>query len=231
MTKKAITAAAAAMFSVLCSLAMKAQERPDISVMGMYGWNETWRNHFGADITGFIPLSRNFEADAAMEVHSPKTFSATVTARPKFPLGTGEIFIDASANYRLHGSYEIADLNLAASAGYRMEYVSAQVGIISHFTMDLEQRQNVTEPLNLLYRIAFNIRPSDSRWNAGGGVANYTPFEYERTWEPMYFLHGLYKVNGNISALLRCDLKPAGAFHLNAQFWGIAFRAGVDYKF
>jgi len=27
------------------------------------------------------------------------------------------------------------------------------------------------------------------------------------------------------------DLKPAGAFHINAKFWGCAVRAGVKFKF
>jgi len=199
--------------------------------MGMYGWNQIWKGHAGLDILGYLPVSKHFEACAALEVHSPKVFAATVTARPKFGLAVGEIFLDASAHYRQLGMYSIADFSLAASVGYRMDYVSVQVGITPHFTFDLDSGQSISEPLNMLYRLSVNVRPATSRWNAGAGVANYTDYEYERTWEPMYFFDGHYDVNDKLSVLARVDLKPAGAFHLAAQFWGVAVRAGVGYKF
>lgn len=207
-----------------------------VSLMGMYGWNETWKSHAGVDVVGFLPVSGHFEAVAALEAHGPKVCAFTATARPKFQLPLGELFLDGTLHYRSLASYGIADFDIAASVGWRFDYASAQFGLISHWTIDTEHSgsssaKSVSEPFNMLYRVAFNVRPSSSRWNAGGGMANYTDFEYERTWEPMYFLHGHYNVNSNFSVLARADLKPAGAFHLTAQSWGFAFRAGVKYTF
>lgn len=220
----------------MLSFAQESGGRYSVSVMGMYGWNETWHSHGGIDVVGYMPFSRHFEAAAAAEIHNPSTFALTATARPKFPLAVGEIFIDGSLHYRAHASYGIADFNFAASAGYRMDYVSVQVGATSHFTFDLNRKntgksETIVEPLNLLYRVAFNVRPASSRWNAGGGIANYTDFEYERTWGPMYFLDGHFDVNDNLTVLARFDLKPTGVFHQVAEFWGAAFRAGVKYSF
>lgn len=207
-----------------------------VSLGGVYGWNDTWKSHGGIDAIGYFPINQHFEATASAEYLSPKVFATTVTARPKFPLPVGEIFLDGSVHYRQLSCYKTADFILAASVGYRMDYVSVQFGLASHTTLDLERdkgtaSQNVSEPFNLLYRVAFHIRPATSRWNFGGGAANYTDFEYERTWEPMFFLDGLIGIDDHFSVLLRGDLKPAGAFHLNAQFWGIAFRAGIKYTF
>ncbi|MDO5321106.1 MAG: hypothetical protein Q4F39_01800 [Bacteroidia bacterium] len=232
--KRSLTTVILLLASVL-SFAQKPADRYNVSLMGMYGWNETWQSHGGVDVTGYLPVSRHFEATAAMEVHGPKTFAVTATARPKFKLPVGELFIDGSVHYRALASYGISDFNLAASVGWRIDYVSVQLGVTSHFTHDLEKgtgrSEDISEPLNLLYRVSFNVRPATSRWNAGGGIANYTDFEYERTWEPMYFLDGHYDVNDRFSVLCRFDLKPAGAFHLTAGFWGASARAGVRYSF
>jgi len=219
---------------ILSAVSLQAQEKHErysISALGMYGWNQTWRNHGGLDVIGYLPVSRHFEASASMELHSPNTFSITATASPKFKLPVGEIFIDGTIHYRQMCIWGTADLNLAASVGYRMDYVSAQIGFTPHFTLDLEQHRHITEPINMLYRLSVNVRPCSSRWNAGAGVANYTDFEYERTCEPMFFINGHFDINERFSIPARLDIKPAGAFHLTAQFWGISFRTGVKYTF
>ena len=218
---------------------LNASSGYSISLMGVYGWNETWKSHGGVDVIGYFPINSHFEATASAECLSAGAFSTTLVARPKFILPVGEIFLDGSLHYRHFSRYRTADFDIAASAGYRMDYVSAQFGLISHTSLDYEYSsevsssgsRNVSEPFNLLYRVAFNVRPASSVWNAGCGVANFTDFEYERTWEPMFFLHGSYNVSNRLSVLFRGDLKPSGAFHLNAHFWGIAARAGIKYTF
>jgi len=233
--KKLFCLALLSLFTIVSARA-QSLDKYSVTLMGVYGWNQTWKSHGGLDVIGYFPINQHFEAVAAAEYLSPKVFGATVTARPKFPLPVGEIFLDGSVHFRNFGMYKSADFTLAASAGYRMDYVSAQFGLISHTILDMERdktgsSENLSEPFNMLYRVAFNVRPSTSRWNAGAGAANYTDFEYERTWEPMYFLHGKFNVDDHFTVLLRGDLKPAGAFHLNAQFWGVSVRAGVKYVF
>lgn len=224
---------------LLIAVSLSSRELPDrysVSFVGLYGWNETRKGYAGADIVGYMPFCKYFEATAAVEGSGPGIYSLSATARPKYQLPVGELFADGSAHYRNLAVYGISELNLALSAGYRMDYVSVQLGVVSHFSYDNERsiqsdRTKVVEPLNLLYRLAFNIRPVTSRWNAGAGVANYTDFEYGRSFSPLYFLHGHYDINDNISVQLKGDLKPSGVFHMSAQFWGISFRAGVRYSF
>jgi len=228
---QAAIAVTAVLLGTSAAFAQDVQKRYSISALGMYGWNQTWKSHGGVDIIGYLPVSRHFEASAAMELHTPKTFAVTATASPKFKLPVGEIFIDGTIHYRQMSIWGTADLNLAASVGYRMDYVSVQIGLTPHFTLDLEQHQHITEPINMLYRLSVNVRPCSSRWNAGAGVANYTDFEYERTCEPMFFINGHFDINERFSIPARLDIKPAGAFHLTAQFWGISFRTGVKYTF
>lgn len=221
-------------FTTILLQAGETGERYSVSVTGLYGWNDSWKHHGGFDISGFLPVSRHFEATAAAEYHNPGTFAVTATARPKFHLGKGDLFIDGSAHFRAHASYGIADFNIAVSAGYRMDYFSIQAGATTHFTFDLERKgksDTIIEALNLLYKVRFNVRPATSRWNLGGGIANYTDYEYERTWVPMLFIDGHFNVSDSIALLWRFDFKPAGTFHQAAEFWGAAVRVGAKYSF
>lgn len=224
------------LFSAFSLSARDVSGRYGVSLMGMYGWNETWKGYGGVDVMGYMPFHKYFEATAAAEVHSPAVVSFSATARPKYQLSVGELFADGSFYYRHLSSYDVADIDFAVSAGYRMDYVSAQLGVVSHVTCDLEHSggsgsDSVRDPVSLLYRFAFNVRPASSCWNAGAGVANYTDFEYENTLGPLFFLHGRYDIGDRISVILRGELKPAGVFHMNAQFWGISFRLGASYSF
>lgn len=219
-------------FLPLLSSAQTAQDRYSVSIAGMYGWNETWKSHGGLDVLGYLPFSNNFEMSPSVEFHNPGVFAATVVATPKIPLKTGELFFDCAAHYRNLSSFRVADFNAACSFGYRMDYVSVQLGVMTHLSVDTEHTSgNVVEPVNLLYRLAFNVRPFSSRWNLGAGAANFTEFEYERPWQAIFFLNGHYDINDNISLLFRGDLKPAGLFHITTQFWGMAARIGVKLRF
>lgn len=220
-----------ASFMLLSGTLCLAQDRYSVSVGGLYSWNTTWKSAGGIDIGGYLPFGKHFQATADAEFHSKQVLAATATLTPKFPLPTGEIFIDGTFHYRFLNKYRTADMVLAASAGYRMDFVSAQVGVDYHRIIDCDGDGNVSEPINLLYRVSFNICRQSSRWNAGGGIANYTPWEYEHSWEPMFFVNGRFDATDNIRVAFRADFKPAGMFHMNANFYGFAFRAGIEYRF
>lgn len=210
--------------------------RINITAFGLYGWNTTMQSYGGLDLLGHFPIGRHFEAEAALEAHSGRAVALTAVGRTKFPIRTGEFFFEAALNDRLFTSYRIRELAMAASFGYRMDYVSVQLGILSRNIVDIDRQwtsedEDVAEPINLLYRLALNLRPSTSRWNVNIGAANFSEYEYCRSWEPIFFLGGHYDINGNLSALARIDLKPSGMFSQTTNFWGAVVRAGVKYTF
>lgn len=218
-----------------CDTLQLERDRYSVSLLGMYGYNHTWKSYGGFDLKGHIPVNRHFEMDAAFEYNSGSVCALTAVARPMFQLPVGEMFLDGALHCRFFVSpYDLAWFSMAASVGYRMDYVSAQLGIISNSIIDLapgSADKVVAEPFNLLYRLAVNVRPYTSCWNISLGIADYTDYEYERTWEPMLFVHGHYTFLDHFSALLDVDFKSAGAFHLNNHFWGIGVRTGFRYIF
>jgi len=218
----------------LSFLSASAKENPKYSItaLGVYAWNVPWKHHGGVDLLGYLPVCRHFEADVAFETLSSRVVAFGAIARPKLPLPVGELFIDAAIHDRLFAASRISELALAASAGYRMDYVSAQVGVLSRRIYDHGGiSDTVTEPTYFLYRVAVNTRPSACRWNIFLGAGNYTEFHYERTWQPTFFLGGRFDCSTHLTALLRIELKPSGMFSQTTNFWGSAIRAGATYKF
>ena len=224
---------------MLSALALQARnygcDRYSISVYGNYGYNMTWKDYGGIDVRGFLPLGRHFEMAAGAELLSAGVFAATVNATPKFPLPVGEIFIDGTVCCRSLFKYSTAELVAALSAGYRMDYVSAQIGAFYRGIFSTGGNADgsyVGEiPVNVLYRLAFNVRPVKSRWNAGGGITNFSVYEYERMWQPMLFIDGRFDINEHFGMQACVFFRQAGFFHQIASIYGIDAKVGVSYRF
>lgn len=211
-------------------------QRYEISSSGIYGYNTTDAGYGGMSLSAFLPITRAFTSDVSFECVSAGRLAASVTLTPVFPLPAGELFIDGTAHFRSLYSDRASEFVSAASLGYRMDWFSVQFGMFSRTFIDMDRKQHdngnfVSEPFNLLYRLSFNVRPSSSRWNAGGGFSNYTSYEYERMWQPYFFIGGLYRISDNLCINAEVTVKPAGMFHLVASFYGIRSSVGLSYAF
>ena len=216
---------------VVCTVAWAGQygrSRYEISVSGICGYNTTWRSYGGGSIDGFMPVCRYFEADAGIMELSPGTFSCCATARPKLQLSVGELFLDAAVFCRSIYCYSVSESVAAASMGYRMNHVSVQAGIFSRKMTSMER---ITEPVSFLYRLSLSVRPASSSWNIEGGGANYSLYEYEREWQPSFFLNGYYGISPHLRVNAGINVKPAGMMHLLASFYGVRCSAGLSYIF
>ena len=206
-----------------------------VTVLGNYGYNNTWRNYGGLDIRGFVPFGKHFELKADAEVLTAGIFSGSVTFTPKFPLSVGELFLDGTLNYRNLFKYKSAEFVTAASFGYRMDFVSVQAGLFYRGIFNTDRNAEGPyvgeKPVDMVYRVSFNVRPSTSRWNAGGGITNYNEYEYERMWQPMFFIDGRYDLSDSLSLLATVQVKQSGMFHQIVSFYGIDTKVGLRYEF
>lgn len=206
-----------------------AEERGYFGIGAVGASNKTWGSYAGIDLLAEYKVSKHFETRASFEYLTSKVFSLTAHACPKMKMGIGEGFLDGSVHIKEYVKYGIGDFALSFSAGYRMNHINLQIGIMGHSISS--SGENVWEPVNFLYRGELRLMKNSSKWNIAAGGGNYTDFEYERTWEPMYFLRGWVELSEKLGLDLRFDLKPSGAFHMNAKYWGCGARAGVRFKF
>lgn len=218
-------------FAQRCSM-----DRYEISASGIYGYNSTDAGYGGLSLSAFLPMTDAFSVDAHVDCVSAGRCATTVTCTPVFPLSLGELFIDGTAHFRSLCSDRFSEFVSAASLGYRMDWLSVQFGMFSRTMIDMDRKMHdngnfVSEPFNLMYRVAFNLRPASSKWNISGGGSNYTVYEYERMWQPYFFLDGRYRISDVLTVNANVTVKPTGMFHLVASFYGIRSSLGLSYTF
>ncbi|MBQ9339529.1 MAG: hypothetical protein IJS13_04260 [Paludibacteraceae bacterium] len=240
--------ALATTFVVAFVLTTRAARPYSLSVLGTYGYNTTWQHFGGGELKAYMPLNANVELEAAFEGLSSNVYTASATLRPKFAVPVGEMFVDASVLYKAVQRNRMHNAAGALSLGYRMDYVSLQVGCFTQMWADYGRMWNseeeyVIDALNVLYRLSVNVRPLCERWNIYFGVSDYTELEYERMWQPIFFLGAYYdfppssnfeyeyNAASHFRLLAEVLCKPTGMFHLNASFYGAKVKVGFAYKF
>lgn len=211
-----------------------AEDGYSISAGGVYGWNETWGHFGGADIATHLPVHRYFEADANLEYTSAALLTCGASVRPLMPLGEkgGTLYLDASLLYRFFQRGKNSELVPALSMGYRWDYIGAQIGFSNRLIMGSGAgASKVGEPFDMIYKLRFNVRPPQSMWNLGGGICNFSPYEYERMWQPFFFIDAHCDVAEHFRLMAEIYIKESGMFHLAAAFYGITTHVGCAYVF
>lgn len=220
----------------LVSLTVWADERYSLSVLGSYSYNKTWGSFANLDVKAMMPVNKNIELEARVELSTTNVYTMTAVVRPKFALPVGELFADVQLYYRSYVRANQWDYVTALSLGYRMDYVSAQIGFFSR-VMDVYKREwhseaaYNSEPFNLLYRLQVNCRPTAENWNIWLAATNIDDYQIERAWAPFVQIGARYDVNEHWRVLVDGELKLAGMFHMNAELYSAYVRAGFAYTF
>lgn len=200
------------------------------------GCNTTWGCYGGVDLRARMGVGDYLDLNADFEGLTSNVFAAGLSARPKIKFDKGTMYIDAGMLYKLSGGDGIFDFVSAGSLGWQMKHIEVQLGLYSRtlgsLTRDkhsLEDR--IGEPFNILYRGQLNLKGDDSDWDLWAGASDFTPYEYERHWSPIFFLGGRKDLNENLTLFGQAEIKPTGMFHLNANFYGVVCRVGAYYSF
>lgn len=207
-----------------------------LTFMTEYNYNQAWLHYASFDLKALMPINEHFEMEAKLQAQTSNVYTAAVALRPTFDLPVGQLYLETELMYKGVARSRMHDYAASFSAGYRMDYVQAQFGMLLR-VMDSWDRswgsseQPVLEPINLKFRVEVFARPQTCNWNISAALTNYDDFRMERLWQPFFVLNGRYDVTNHwrIEAGAECELN--GMFHLNAGFHGAMARAGFTYRF
>ena len=225
------------LFSLLCLSALAYAQSPySLSLHAGYGHNLTYGSFATFDIDAQLPINQYFEAEANLRTSTANVHTLGVQLRPKFALPVGELFLEdrLMANFLLRD--HVNEFAHAISLGYRMQYVSAQLGFFSRVMVPMPYERNsdnasISEPFKFLYRVEAFVRPATSSWNLAVAISNVDDYMMERPWTPMLYLRGWYDVNNHWRLHLAGKYKNAGMFHMNAHYYASELRVGAEYRF
>lgn len=207
-----------------------------LSFRAEYGYNYTWLSHGNFDVQAFMPVNKFLELEGKLQFSTANVYTFGAVARPKIALPVGELFLETELLYAAVARARQHDFCMAASLGYRMDYISFQFGMFSRtmapFKREWHSEDKLnTEPFNLLYRVEVFCRPQAERWNLMFRASNLDEFRMERMWQPHFEIGGRYDFAEHWRVMADLVIKPTGMFHLNASFYGMDLRGGFAYRF
>lgn len=198
-----------------------------------YGYNCTWQHYGWVDIAARLPINPYFEMETMAQANIADVYTLGVNVRPKFPVRVGEMFLETRLLYKAVVRTRLHDFSGGFSVGYRMDYVSVQLGIAGRIMEEMQvgwhtENRLVFEPV-MLYALEVFVRPQACRWNLGARIANFDNWQTERFFQPLFMLNGRVDVTDKIRLLMGIECKPTGMFHLNAAFYDAQATVGVAY--
>lgn len=207
-----------------------------LDVQAEYAYNHTWEHYGNLDVNAFMPVTKGLELEGRVQLSTANVYTMGAVLRPKIELPVGELFFETEALYTNVRRACQHDMVVAISMGYRMDYVSGQIGwygrFMQPFRMDWhgEDARNI-ELNNIFYRLEVSCRPQSCPWNITAIISNVDEYRIERHWQLLFGLQGRYDIDDHWRVTLLGQIKPTGMFHMNAEFYGAVVRAGFSYRF
>jgi hypothetical protein len=94
-----------------------------------------------------------------------------------------------------------------------------------------EDHSKIHENFNLMYSFSYNLKPYDSRWNAGLTLTNTDYFFINQETNPYINLHGSYNVSSPVRLFAEVWYKNAGSLNMSTNYFGFVIRGGVKWNF
>jgi hypothetical protein len=85
----------------------------------------------------------------------------------------------------------------------------------------------IHEVFNIIYAFSYNLKPPDNPWNVGLTVTDIDYFSINQETNPMFNMHGFYKLSLPVRLYLEAWYKIAGASNLDVNYFGFYFRTGI----
>jgi hypothetical protein len=93
-------------------------------------------------------------------------------------------------------------------------------------------KENITEFVNLMYRVQYSIHEekSETNWNTGIGITNIDVFNINQETNPLFYVYGDWEISAHLK--LRADFwyKSSGALNISVNYFGYFFRTGLQWE-
>ena len=207
-----------------------------IGMTGGYAYNNTYGHYGHISIDAFLPITYYFDAEVNVRTSTANVHDFAVHLHPKIILPVGELFLATRIRYNLFARNEFHSLSTSFCLGYRMDYVSAEIGYGSRVSafIDLSKHtaeNGISEPHNLVYRVELFARPPQAKWNISAYVTNITEYQMERMFTPIFGLRTTADIKDHWRFIFEGRCKPVGLSNFVPSFYGAEGVIGLMYRF
>jgi hypothetical protein len=232
-------------FSLLFLISINVMAQPGLNLYADFGSNNVSHGLFiKSAALGFYKFGKNnletgFQAD--LKNYGIHGFSGyTLNASRDFTIK--DMLIEIHGFYittisspiiresNLGGLVKIKFNHFEMALGTNLRTFSFRQSVLTNYVIE-KKSSKIHEASNLMYSFSYNLKPTESRWNAGMTVTNFDHFTIYQETNPMINLHGSYKINAPVSLYAQAWYKIAGASNLEVNYFGFYIKTGMIWNF
>ena len=209
----------------LPSFAAKAQD-DELMLKLRAGHNVSFGGFAAFSLETLQNLGNNFQLGGGLQYN---TIGRTaLEARPAWfiDFDWGRISAETLLVYR-----NLTSVNsFAAGAGAEISgrWLAARIGYYYHLYG--HRGESIKEPFNIYYELRVNLLPMLEAWDLHLAFTNSEIFELERHYQPTFMAQCCYDLNGCLALSMGAGYKPAGMFHLSADYYQSFLNLGICYR-
>ena len=215
-------------------------EHSQLSAGVEYGYNDVWGHHANFNISAKVPIHKHFDLSTGLQLSTANVYNWNTELVTKFLLTRAhqrELYIKSRFLFRGIQRADAYDFNLAFGLGYRRDYVDFMAGtnirMMDEIRRKVDKNMNemIAETFYFIYGLEVFVRPMDCNWNLSARISNFTDYQIERMYNPMFSIAGYYAPaeHWRIDARILC--KPVGMFNMTASFFDAHGVVGFSYTF
>jgi hypothetical protein len=206
-----------------------------------YGFNDVWGHHANFDLAAKVPVHKHFDLMTALQMSTANVYNMNVEMDTKFmltKLHQRELYLKSRFLFRGVVRANAYEFNLGFGLGYCRDYVDIMVGTNIRMMDEIKRRKTtqstnemIAETFYFIYGLEVFARPIDCNWNVSAKISNYTEYQVERMYNPIFSIAGRYDPAPQWRVMMRVFCKPAGMFNMTASFFDVHALAGFSYTF
>lgn len=208
-----------------CTFNMNAQN--DEIMIGLRAGHNAAFGGFGAfSIETMQDLKNNFQISGGVQYNT--IGKTALEARPAYLIDYrwGRLSFETLLAYR-----NLTSVNsFAAGAGAEISgrWIAVKLGYYYHLYG--HRGDSIKEPFNIYYELRADLLPMMETWGLELIITNNERFELERHYQPSFIAQGSYELNDSLGLRMGIGCKPAGMFHLSADYYQSFLNLGVFYR-
>lgn len=206
-------------------LCLKAQNH-EVSVGLRAGHNVSYGGFAAISVETYQKLHENIKIEGGLQYNSIGRTS--LDARPAYINDFSWGHLTAELLFAYSNTHSINNFTAGAGVGLSGRWISGKLGY--YYRIYGGNGHKLTEPFNLYYELRANLLPMIDKWDLNFLVTNCEIFELERHYQPTFIAQSSYFPIQDIGISLGIGCKPAGMFHLSADYYQSFIKLGVCYR-
>ena len=225
ITRKAL----AILTLITATTATFAQEHADDDKI-MIGIRAGHNASFGSFSAFSLETEQNFDSNLQLSggIQYNTIGRTALEARPAYTVKFDWGNISAETLFIYRNQTSVNSFVTGAGAGISSKWINVKAGYYYHIYR--HAGESIKEPFNIFYEMSVNLLATVDSWNLQLRITNSERFELERHYQPSFIAQCSHDLNDSLSLSMGIGCKPAGMFHLSADYYQSFLNLGICYK-